>query len=76
MSKLNLLALELTQALFFVYSLFFPPTPSIVFLVAMKKCVMPLLEPLDDHQPKSEMVDVTGGGAEGGIVTMISSILL
>ena len=40
----------------FVYSfVLFPPTPLIVFLVAMKKCAMPLSEPLVDHRPKSEM---------------------
>ena len=33
----------------------FSPTPLIVFLVAMKKCVIPLSEPLDDHRPRSEM---------------------
>ena len=35
---------------------YFSPTPLIVFLVAMKKCAIPLSEPLDDHRPKSEMV--------------------
>ena len=34
----------------------FPPTPLIVFLVAMKKCAMPLSEPLVDQRPRSEMV--------------------
>ena len=49
-----LLHLELTQ----VFSSFvlFPLTPLIVFLVAMKKCAMPLSEPQVDHRPRSEMV--------------------
>ena len=48
----------------FVCSLFFPPTPLIVFLVARKKCVIPLSEPLDDHRPRLKgfkEVDVFGG---------------
>ena len=63
----SLLALELTQA----YCSFvpFPPTPLIVFLVAMKKCAMPLSEPVVDHRPRSEMVRrswrIRGGGARG-----------
>ena len=39
----------------------------------MKKCAMPLLEPLVDHRPKEKWfkeVDVLGGGAQGGIVTI------
>ena len=66
MSQLNLLALELTQALLFVCSLFFfPPTPLIVLFVAIRKCAIPLSESLDDHRPRLkcfEEVDVTGGG--------------
>ena len=65
-SQLNLLALELTQAhivrLFFVL---FSPIPLIVFLVAVKKCVILLSEPLDDHRPRLKWfkeVDVFGGG--------------
>ena len=45
-------------------SLFFPPTPLIVFLAAMKKCAMPQSEPLDDHRPRLKWFgegDVTGG---------------
>ena len=72
MSQLALLALELTQALLFVCSLFFPPTPLIVFLVAWKKCVIPLSEPLDDHRSRLKWfkeVDVSEGRL--GIVTVI-----
>ncbi len=55
-----LLQFELTQALLFVCSfVLFSPNPLIVFLVAMKKCAMPLSEPLFDHRPRSE------SGAEG-----------
>ena len=50
------LALWVNPSILFVCSLFFPPTPLTVFLVAMKKCVMPLSEPLVDHRPRSEMV--------------------
>ena len=53
MSQLNLLALELTQA-HIVRLFFFSPTPLIVILAAMKKCAMPLSEPLDDHRPRSK----------------------
>ena len=49
--QLNLLALELTQA--HIVRLFFSPTPLIVFLVAMKKCVIPLSEQLDDSLAKT-----------------------
>ena len=59
-----LLALELTQAYLFVCS--FSPTPLTVFLVAMKKCAMPLSEPQDDHRPGSGMVKkLTYSGAKG-----------
>ena len=52
--------------------LFFSPTPLIVFLVAIKKCVIPLSEPLDDHWPRFfEEVDVTG--AEG-VLSQFESI--
>ena len=34
---------------------FLSPAPLIVFLVAMKKCAMPLSEPLVYHRPRSEM---------------------
>ena len=47
------LALWVNQRILFVCS--FSPIPLIVFLVAMKKCAMPLSEPLDDHRPRSEM---------------------
>ena len=62
-----LLHFELTRALLFGCSfVLFPPTPLIVFLVAMKKCAMPLSEPLDDHRPRNEMVrrswHIRGGG--------------
>ena len=53
-SQLNLLELELTQA--HIVCLFFPPTPLIVFLVAMKKCAIPPSELLDDSPAKIEMV--------------------
>ena len=33
----------------------FSPTPSVVFLVAIKKCVIPLMEPLDDLPAKTEL---------------------
>ena len=40
---------------------------------AIKKCAIPLSEPLDDHRPRRlkwfEEVYVTGAGDEGGIVT-------
>ena len=66
-------ALELTQA-YCSFVLFFSPTPSIVFLVAVKKCVMPLSGPLVDHRPRRskwfEEVDVTWG-PRGGNVTLI-----
>ena len=45
----------INPSILFVRSLFFPPTPLIVFLVAMKKCEMPLSEPLVDHRPRSKM---------------------
>ena len=51
----SLLALELTKAC--CSFVLFSPTPSIVFLVAVKKCAMSLSEQLVDHRPKSEMVD-------------------
>ena len=41
-SQLNLLALELTQALIVrLFFVLFSPTPLVVFLVAMKKCAIP-----------------------------------
>ena len=45
----------------------FSPAPLIVFLVAMKKCAMPLSEPLVDHRPRREMVrrSLCIWGAEG-----------
>ena len=49
-----LLALELTQA--YCWFVLFPPTPLIVFLEAMKKCAIPLSQPLDDNRPRNEMV--------------------
>ena len=52
--RITLLALELTQDL--VCSLFFLPTPLIVFLVAIRKSVIPLSEPVDDSPAKIEMV--------------------
>ena len=67
-----LLALWVNPSILFVCSLFFPPTPLIVFLVAMKKCAMPLSEPLVDHRPGRpkwfEEVDVSRG--RGDIVTL------
>ena len=48
--------LSLPKLILFVCSLFFPPTPLILFFVAMKKYAMPLLEPLVDHRPRSEMI--------------------
>ena len=56
-------ALELTPGSYCSFVLI-PPTPSIVFLIAVKKCAMPLSEPLVDLRPRSEMVrrsDVTWG---------------
>ena len=53
-SQLNLLALEFTHA--HMVRLSFSPTPLIVFLVAMKKCAIPLSEPQDDSPAKIEMV--------------------
>ena len=41
-------ALELTQA--YCSFVLFSPTPSIVFLVVVKKCAMALSEPLVDHR--------------------------
>ena len=41
----------------------YSPAPSVVFLVAIKKCVIPLSEPLDESPAKTdcfEEVDVTG----------------
>ena len=60
-------ALELTPSILFILfvcSLFSLTAPTIVFLVAVKKCAMPLSEPLVDHRPLREMVeevDVTRG---------------
>ena len=54
-----LLALELTEAY-----CSFSPTSLIVFLIAMKKCAITLLEPLVDHRSRSkwlEEVDVFAG---------------
>ena len=67
-----LLALKLTQAYCSFVLCSFSPAPLIVFLVAMKKCAIPLSEPLDDHRPRSEMVRRSWrirGGGRGGIVT-------
>ena len=46
-------ALELTPSILFVFFVcsFFPPVPSIVFDVVVKKCALPLSEPLVDHRP-------------------------
>ena len=51
-----LLVLELTHAYCSFVRLFFFPTPLIVFLIANKKCAIPLSEPPDDHRPRSEIV--------------------
>ena len=52
----------------------FSPAPLIVFLVAMKKCAIPLSEPLDDHRPRSEMAGRSWCvGGRGEIVTSFSS---
>ena len=60
---------RINPSILFVWSfVLFPPTPLIVFLVAMKKSAIPLSEPLDDHRPRSEMVwrSWCNVGAEGG----------
>ena len=46
-------ALELTPGILFVLFIcsFYFPVPSIVFDIAVKKCALPLSEPLVDHQP-------------------------
>ena len=63
MSQLNLLALELNQALLFVCSLFFFSHSIGCISCVVKKCAIPLSEPLDDHRPRNgfEEVDVFGG---------------
>ena len=51
----------------------FSPAPSVVFLVAIKKCVIPLSEPLDESPAKIELlqeVDVSWG--RRGIITVVS----
>ena len=40
----------------FVHLFSFSPVPSIVFDVAVKKCALPLSEPLVDHRPRREML--------------------
>ena len=72
-SQLNLLALELTQA--HIVHLFFVLSSHSLDCIscAIKKCVMPLSEPLDDNWPRlkwSKEVDVTGG--RGGNVTSVT----
>ena len=49
-------SLQMHKGMQSITTLFFPPTPLIVFLVAMKKCAIPLSEPLDDSPAKIEMV--------------------
>ena len=51
-TKLPFLHLEMTQAILFVCSLFFFSHSLDCISVAMKKCVIPLSEPLDDHRPR------------------------
>ena len=69
-TELPFLHFELTQAhnvrLFFV--VFFSPTPSVVFLEAIKKCEIPRRKPLDGSLTKTELfkeVDKNGGGENG-----------
>ena len=55
---------------------YFSPTPLIMFLVAMKKCAIPLLEPLDDHRPRRKMFKkLTYLGSRGGIVTSVCYLI-
>ena len=56
----------------------FPPAPLIVFLVALKKCAIYLLEPLDNHRPRSEMAWKSWGirGAEGVLSYKKTSVFL
>ena len=64
-SQLNLLALELTQALLFVCSLFFFSHSLDCISCAVKKCVIPQSEPQDDSPAKIEIVSkklMYGGG--------------
>ena len=69
-----LLHFELTHA--YCSFVLFPTTPLIVYLVAMKKCVIPLSEPLVDHRPRSEMVKkLTYSGAEGVSSHCITRVL-
>ena len=64
-----LLHLQLTQS--YCSFVLFPPIPLIVFLVAMKKCTMPLSEPRVDHRPRIEMVKkFTYLWGRAGIVTI------
>ena len=65
MSQLNVLALELNQALLFVCSLFFFSHSLDCISCAVKKYAIPLSEPLDDHRPRLKgfkEVDELGGG--------------
>ena len=47
----------------------FSPIPLVCISCAVKKCAIPLSEPLDDHRPRSEMFRrswcIGGGGARG-----------
>ena len=59
------LHLSWPKPLLFVCSLFFFSRSQGCLIVAIKKCVMPLLEPLDESPAKTELfkeVDVSGGG--------------
>ena len=63
--KITLLALELTQAL--ACSLFFFSHSLECISCAVKKCVISLSKPLDDHQPRLKWfkeVDGFGGGED------------
>ena len=54
----------------------FSPTPSVVFLGAKKKFVIPLSEPLDDSPAKIELFkEVDKCGAARGIVTGIEATI-
>ena len=74
-----LLSLWVNPSILFVCSfVLFPPTPLIVFLVAMKKCAIPLSEQQVDHRPKSEMVRRSWciGGGRGYIVTFLQTEII
>ncbi len=73
MSQLNFLALELTHIvyLFFVLSSHSLDCNS----CAVKKCAIPLSEPLVDHRPRTEMVSkkLMYSGGRGGIVIVVAN---